>query len=380
MQKKEGSDQVKQLIDIGKEKGFLTYDEVNDMLPPEVINGDQIDNIVVMFGEEDIELIDSSEAAHFRRLRLRGEKDEAAAEDEGPELDLTPGAIGKTDDPVRMYLREMGTVPLLTREGEVEIAKRIEEGRKTVLDIISQLPCVLAEVMAWRGRLDADQIRVRELMALDTEEPEQLEQLEATHKEKVANKLKVIEKLARRVESLNEKLRDKSLALKERQRATREHETTRQNLLKAMWGLKINPAQVERFVNQLRTAAQRIRVADAEAHQIYGRYRLDLAGFRKAVAAAKEGKQAEGHGRQPPAHQGDRARDGPQGARAAQARRAPSSRKWASPAPRSSSRARSWSTASPAPARPRASWSRPTCASWSRSPRSTPTAACTSWT
>ncbi len=291
MQKKEGSDQVKQLIDIGKEKGFLTYDEVNDMLPPEVINGDQIDNIVVMFGEEDIELIDSSEAAHFRRLRLRGEKDEAVTEDEGPELDLTPGAIGKTDDPVRMYLREMGTVPLLTREGEVEIAKRIEEGRKTVLDIISQLPCVLGEVMAWRGRLDADQIRVRELMALDTEEPEQLEQLEATHKEKVAAKLKVIEKLARRVESLNEKLRDKGLAVKERQRAVREHETTRQNLLKAMWGLKINPAQVERFVNKLRTAAQRIRTADAEAHQIYGRYRLDLAGFRKAVAAAKEGSK-----------------------------------------------------------------------------------------
>ena len=258
MQKKEGSDQVKQLIDIGKEKGFLTYDEVNDMLPPEVINGDQIDSIVVMFGEEDIELIDSSEAAHFRRLRLRGEKDEAVTDDDGPELELTPGAIGKTDDPVRMYLREMGTVPLLTREGEVEIAKRIEEGRKTVLDIISQLPCVLAEVMAWRGRLDADQIRVRELMALDTEEPEQLEQLEATHKEKVAKKLKVIEKLARRAESLGEKLRDKDLALKERQRATREQETTRQNLLKAMWGLKINPAQVERFVNLLRTAAQRI--------------------------------------------------------------------------------------------------------------------------
>src|SRR5512139_3397244 len=102
MPKKEGLDQVKHLIDIGKEKGFLTYDEVNDLLPPEVINGDQIDNIVVMFGEEDIELIDSSEAAHFRRLRLRGEKEDAAAEEEErPELDLTPGAIGKTDDPVR---------------------------------------------------------------------------------------------------------------------------------------------------------------------------------------------------------------------------------------------------------------------------------------
>jgi len=288
MAKKEGLDQVKQLIDIGKEKGFLTYDEVNDLLPPEVINGDQIDNIVVMFGEEDIELIDSSEAAHFRRLRMRGEKEEAATEEEGPELDLTPGAIGKTDDPVRMYLREMGTVPLLTREGEVEIAKRIEEGRKTVLDIISQLPCVLAEVMSWRGRLDADQIRVRELMALDTEEPDQIEQLEETHKEKVATKLKVIERLARRVEGLSEKLRGKSLTAKERQRATREYEVARQSLLKAMWGLKINPGQVERFVNQLRTAAQRMRAAEAEAHQIYKRYRLDLAGFRKVVAEAKE--------------------------------------------------------------------------------------------
>src|SRR5512139_1791983 len=105
MPKKEGFDQVKQLIDLGKEKGFLTYDEVNDLLPPEVITGDQIDNIVMMFGEEDIELIDSSEEARFRRLRVRGEKGQAEeAGEEEPELDLTPGAIGKTDDPVRMYL------------------------------------------------------------------------------------------------------------------------------------------------------------------------------------------------------------------------------------------------------------------------------------
>jgi RNA polymerase primary sigma factor len=188
-----------------------------------------------------------------------------------------------------MYLREMGTVPLLTREGEVETLSQSRRG-KTVLDIISQLPCVLGRghglARAARHRPDsrarADGARPRSPSA---------EQLEATHKEKVAAKLKVIEKLARRAESLGEKLRDKNLALKERQRATREQEITRQNLLKAMWGLKINPAQVERFVNQLRTAAQRIRAAEAEAHQVYGRYRLDLARFRKVVAEAKEGKK-----------------------------------------------------------------------------------------
>jgi RNA polymerase primary sigma factor len=294
MPKKEGLDQVKQLIDLGKEKGFLTYDEVNDLLPAEVINGDQIDSIVMMFGEEDIELIDSTEAAHFRRMRVRGEKEEAGGaggDGEEPELDLTPGAIGKTDDPVRMYLREMGTVPLLTREGEVEIAKRIEEGRKTALDVISQLPCVLSEVMSWRQRLENDQIRVRELLMLDTEEPENLEEIEESQKSKVAHKLKEIERLARRVETLSGKLAQKSLAAKERQRAARDHETARQSLLKAMWGLKLNPGQVERFGHMLRSSVQRIRAAEAEAHQVYGRYKIDLVKFRKAVAQARAGRK-----------------------------------------------------------------------------------------
>jgi RNA polymerase primary sigma factor len=292
MSKKEGLDSVKQLIDIGKEKGFLTYDEVNELLPAEVVNGDQIDNIVMMFGEEEIELIDSSEAAHFRRMRSRGEKEEAAAGgDDEPELDLTPGAIGKTDDPVRMYLREMGTVPLLTREGEVEIAKRIEEGRKTALDVISQLPCVLAEVMSWRAKVENDQIRIRELLVLETEEVENLEEIEASQKEKVRSKLKEIEKLAKRVDTLAGKLAAKSLGVKERQRAQRDHEAARQGLLKAMWGLKLNPGQVERFGHILRGAAQRIRAAEAEAHLVYQRYKVDLPKFRKAVAQAKAGRK-----------------------------------------------------------------------------------------
>jgi RNA polymerase primary sigma factor len=293
MPKKEGLDQVKQLIDLGKEKGFLTYDEVNDLLPPEVINGDQIDNIVIMFGEEDIELIDSSEEARFRRMRVRGEKEEASSSDEEPELDLSPGTIGKTDDPVRMYLREMGTVPLLTREGEVAIAKRIEEGRKVVLDVISQMPFVIADVMSWRAKLDADQIRLRELLTIDVEEDEMLRAIEESQKEKVAHKLKDVERLAKRVETLAEKLRKKDLKATEKTRAQKDFETARQNLLKSMWSLKINPAQVERFVNFLRVAGQRVRVAEAEAEQVYGRYKIDLAKFRKAVQEAKTTKAAK---------------------------------------------------------------------------------------
>ena len=111
-------DEVRQLITMGKEKGYLLYEEVNDMLPSEISSSDELDDIFSMFGSMGIEVVDSEQK--FR---------EKAETEEGAELDLTPGALDKTNDPVRMYLREMGTVPLLTREGEVEIARRIERGK-----------------------------------------------------------------------------------------------------------------------------------------------------------------------------------------------------------------------------------------------------------
>src|SRR6476469_2586291 len=115
-------DEVRQLISIGKEKGYLLYDEVNEMLPSEITSSDELDDLFNTFGSAGIEVIDSDQ----KYLR-DGEKpiDRTQEGAEELELDLTPGALDKTNDPVRMYLREMGTVPLLTREGEVEIARRI---------------------------------------------------------------------------------------------------------------------------------------------------------------------------------------------------------------------------------------------------------------
>ena len=100
-------DEVRQLITMGKEKGYLLYEEVNDMLPSEISSSDELDDIFAMFGTMGIVVVDSENRA---REKSDGE--------EGEQLDLTPGALDKTNDPVRMYLREMGTVPLLTREGE----------------------------------------------------------------------------------------------------------------------------------------------------------------------------------------------------------------------------------------------------------------------
>src|SRR5512145_985417 len=141
-------DEVRQLITMGKEKGYLLYEEVNDLLPSEMSSSDELDDIFSMFGSMGIEVVDSEQKY----------REKAEVGEEGAELDLTPGALDKTNDPVRMYLREMGTVPLLTREGEVEIAKRIERGKKAVLRVISRTPMAAQEVSRLIERLQAGEL------------------------------------------------------------------------------------------------------------------------------------------------------------------------------------------------------------------------------
>jgi RNA polymerase primary sigma factor len=152
-------DEVRQLITMGKEKGYLLYEEVNDMLPSEISSSDELDDIFSMFGSMGIEVVDSEQK--YR---------EKADGEDGLELDLTPGALDKTNDPVRMYLREMGTVPLLTREGEVEIAKRIERGKKAVLKVISRTPMAAQEVARLAERLEKGEISVRDVVVFQEEE------------------------------------------------------------------------------------------------------------------------------------------------------------------------------------------------------------------
>ena len=136
-------DEVRQLISIGKEKGYLLYDEVNELLPADITSSDELDDLFSTFGSAGIEVVDSEKT--YREDKLLDRTGEGAEE---MELDLTPGALDKTNDPVRMYLREMGTVPLLTREGEVEIAKRIERGKLAVIKSISRTPTVARAIMS----------------------------------------------------------------------------------------------------------------------------------------------------------------------------------------------------------------------------------------
>jgi RNA polymerase primary sigma factor len=158
-------DEVRQLISIGKEKGYLLYDEVNELLPADITSSDELDDLFSTFGSAGIEVVDSEKT--YREEKLLDRTGEGAEE---LELDLTPGALDKTNDPVRMYLREMGTVPLLTREGEVEIAKRIERGKLAVIKSISRTPTIARTIMQMGDQLKNDERSIRELVTFVDEE------------------------------------------------------------------------------------------------------------------------------------------------------------------------------------------------------------------
>ena len=157
-------DEVRQLITMGKEKGYLLYDEVNEILPSEITSSEELDELFNAFGTAGIEVVDSDKA-------YRGDKDfDRDGSSDEPELDLTPGALDKTNDPVRMYLREMGTVPLLTREGEVAIAKRIERGKLAVIKSISRTPTIAKRILIMGDQLRAGDRTIRELVIFSDEE------------------------------------------------------------------------------------------------------------------------------------------------------------------------------------------------------------------
>ena len=153
---------IDSLIEVGKEKGYLTYGDVNDILPDELGTADDLDDLITTIGTQGIDLLDSP--------KFGADKDFELEEGEDVELDLTPGTLEKTNDPVRMYLREMGTVPLLTREGEVEIAKRIERGQLRVLKAISRSPIVIREIVALGEDLKRGVRNVKEVVIFDEEE------------------------------------------------------------------------------------------------------------------------------------------------------------------------------------------------------------------
>jgi RNA polymerase primary sigma factor len=284
-------DAVRQLIAIGKERGYLLYDEVNDSLPAEVHSSEEIDDLLTTFERNGIEIYEDQASAKAARAveisTVPGERE--AAEKEGHEgesdLDLTPGSLEKTNDPVRMYLREMGTVPLLTREGEVTIAKRIERGQLVVMKSVTRSPIVIKELIAVGDDLRKGGRSIKEIVQFDDEE---------LTEEKIANKtkqtLKHIEKIAKLYDTgLKQAAKlEKTPKAKRKQWVSAKWDVarTRIEISLAVRDIDFNPFEKKRLVDKMRGTVERLQSLEREAGRL--ERRADVAKGDVAAEARKE--------------------------------------------------------------------------------------------
>ena len=287
-------DQVRQLITLGKERGYLLYDEVNDTLPAEVHSSDEIDDLLSTFERYGIDIYEDAVAAKAARATLEiaepadGQAKAEAATSSGSdeiELDLTPGLLEKTNDPVRMYLREMGTVPLLTREGEVTIAKRIERGQTLVLKTTTRSPIVIKELVGVAEDLRKGARSIKEIVQFDDEE---------LTDDKIENKtrqtLRVLDKIAALYEAglkqavkLESTPRSKRPAyLKARNAVGR----TRIEMSQLARSLEFNPYERKRLIARIRHTVERLQSLEREAGKL--ERRADVSKGDTAAEARRE--------------------------------------------------------------------------------------------
>lgn len=258
---KKSLDEVKQLIDLGKEKGFLTYDEVNDLLPPDIVSSDQIDDVMSMFGEMDIEVVDSAQKVKIPKVKLDLEEEEEL-EGEQDEMEFEPGVLGRTSDPVRMYLREMGSVSLLTREGEVEIAKRIEEGDRDVARVIYNTPITVKEVINLGDMLEKFQISAADI-SKEVEEEELEEDEEDVQKTKLLAIISDIRSCDENVEARLHALAETDLSARDRERVASELVELKTKTAELLKSLRLKDRHIERIALRLKELAGKVdRILD----------------------------------------------------------------------------------------------------------------------
>ena len=304
MAKQELLGEVKKLIAIGKEKGFLTYDELNSTLPAEVVSSEQFGSIMTMFGEMDIEIVDAPEGERIKKARDAeessedgegadsgvgaGDENEKEEKDE-KEIDLTPGALSRTDDPVRLYLKEMGSVALLSREGEIEIAKRIEEGKSDIASVIYGMPMTIEFVLALRDQLKNGTIDVREIVPIvETEEEIEEEQIQRDYEAlrvKTLEGLNSVRKISTSLKSLYEVARTANSDPAKQKKIKKQIDTIRDQVVEKMESVNLHGVLKDRMVQRVRELAIQIRTAEREI--VSCQRRLGISGEAGAEALRK---------------------------------------------------------------------------------------------
>ncbi|MGE5310178.1 MAG: RNA polymerase sigma factor RpoD [Nitrospirota bacterium] len=283
MAKKRDMEDLKRLISMGKEKGYLTYDEVNDALPDDLVDSDKLDDMMMIFDEMDIAIVDTSQKVKVLKEKI--EKEAGTIEEEEDELRLEEDDQGgRVTDPVKMYLREMGMVCLLTREGEVEIAKRIEQGEQEVIDAIIATPVGVREILGLREKIAQNRLRIRDVLKhLDEElSPEE----EAREQEKLLCLLEEVQGLDEGNRQLEEQTQS---ALDKAERHARDELTrvNKEKISQLLKNLRLEKRQIDRIVSKLRHCVERIEKGEEEIGQCMLRTGKPLQELRRYFRQAK---------------------------------------------------------------------------------------------
>ena len=284
-------EQVRNLITLGKERGYLLYDDVNNMLPPEIHSAEDMEDLLSTFERYGINIYEDLFSAKAA-LAASGEvevtetepKEEIAPSDDA-ELDLTPGTLSKTEDPVRLYLREMGSAPLLKRQGEVALAKRIERGQLIVLKTISRSPIVLKNLLATGEELRKGTRSIKDIVQFDQEEL-----TDEIVEERARQTLRIIGKIEKHFE-IGQKLaarllRTPRLKARGMMRAKRQLARTRIEMSLLVRSIGFNPRERKRLIDIVRQTVERLNTLEREAVRL--ERRVDASRGEVAAGAREE--------------------------------------------------------------------------------------------
>jgi len=272
MEKEGKMKEVEQLISMDGDKEFLPFDEGNDIPSHDIVSSDQIDDVLMMFDEMDIDVVDD-----LQGLKVEEEKLLDKEEREGEEIEI--GAFSRASDPVRMCLREMGSVSLLTREGEVEIAKRIENGQREILSTVLNCPMAVKEVVNLGNAIRMDKVSVREV----TDEIDE----EASIEEEEAQKKRVldfIDKVRRNGDGIRRILKNKGLSRSKIQDQVRKKQ---KGILDCLQEMKLKESQINKIVQKLKQILVRVEKTEGEIRRLEEKWGLSI---REARAYLKKVK------------------------------------------------------------------------------------------
>jgi RNA polymerase primary sigma factor len=277
----DATDHANQLIEMGKEKGFLTYEEVNSILPSEIVSPEQIDNLMIMFVEMGIEIIDGVQKAIISKPKLQKTLEEVETEEKIEQVNFQ-----KFNDPVMIYMREMGSFSLLNREEEIEIAKRIEEGEKEVADVVLNAPLIIREVISMGEKLRSDNLSVREVVKdLDNEETDIDEEY---YKRKL---LSLIERIKRREQKkleLQKELTQEHLSKVKRIELKKKIDQRTEKVVNLTQQINLNKPQIEKVVQKLKHFLERMEKAEREIIQCTENTGIPLEELKKIFRQAKK--------------------------------------------------------------------------------------------